>query len=220
MWLLAPWYLTVASALFFFWRFGSKPGKLFISLTVLTALSLLPAWTGFRSPYQTYQAQFLLLPLLCFVTGWFLIFAIRELFFAERALSYLWLQTILFFLATFYFYFQFDIRLLSWAGVLFLMVIFLLFYEFFSFIGECAGKERWLFSFVSLLITAELFFAVSLLPLGFLNGTALLLLTFCSYEYFWLDYFLGTLHVRRVFFNVSVLSTGLLFITLFSNWKI
>lgn len=217
MWLLAPWYLTLMAALFFFWRSGSKPGKLFLSFAVLTALSLLPAWVEFRSPYQL---QFLLLFLVCFMASWFLILAIKELFFVERARYYLLLQAILFFLVTLYFYLQFDIQLISVPGGLFLLALFLLFYEFFSFVGECIGQERWLFAFISLLITAELFLAISLLPVGFLNGTALIFLVFCCYEYFWMDYFSQALERGRVFFNVGVMLVGLLFVAFFSNWKI
>ncbi|MDP3956814.1 MAG: hypothetical protein Q8P97_02355 [bacterium] len=217
LWFFAPWYLTVMVAFLFFWRSGSKPGRLFLSFAVLTALSLLPAWAEFHSPYQL---QFRLLFLVCFMASWFLIFAIRELFFVERARCYLLLQAILFFLTTFYFYLQFDIQLISLAGGLFLLVLYLLFYEFFSFVGECIGQERWLFSVISLLIAAELFLAVSLLPIGFLNGTALIFLVFCCYEYFWMDYFSHALHPSRVFLNVSVMLVGLLFIALFSNWKI
>ena len=154
------------------------------------------------------------------MASWFLLLAIKELFFVERARYYLLLQSILFFLSTLYFYLQFDIRLISSAGGLFFLALFLLFYEFFSVAGECESQERWLFAFISLLITVEFFWAVSLLPVGFLNGTALIFLVFCCYEYFWLDYFSNTLHRGRVFFNVGVMLAGLLFIAIFSNWKI
>ena len=185
-WFFAPLWLTFIFSLFFFFRSGSKPGRLFLSLIILSVLSLLPKWGQFPAPYQS---QFLMIFLACYVLAWFFMFAIKE-----------------------YFFFVF--------GGLFLWGLFLFFYEFFVFMGGYRGKDVWLHALASLFMVGELFLAITFLPLGFLNGTAFMVLIFCIYEYFWLDYFLNTLTQARILLNISVLLAGSLLVTLFSTWKI
>lgn len=216
-WLFTPWWSALFLGVFFFFRSGSKPPKLFWSFAVLMGLSLLPKWRDFPAPYQ---AQFLGFFAVCSVLSWFLILAIKELFFVERAKVQSVLQAILFFLCAIYFFWQFDLVVTSFPGVVFLLACLFLFYDFFSLVSENSQIENWLLALISLLIIAEFSWAVSLLSLGFLNGTALLILIFCTYEYMWLDYFSGCLYPRRVFFNVGLLLVGFFVIALFSNWKI
>ena len=216
-WFFAPLWLTFIFSLFFFFRSGSKPGRLFLSLIILSVLSLLPKWGQFPAPYQS---QFLMIFLACYVLAWFFMFAIKEYFFVERLEVYSMLQTILFFMGTFYFFWQFNGNIISLAGCLFFLGVFLLFYEFFVFMGGYLGKDVLLHALASLFMVGELFLAITFLPLGFLNGTAFMVLIFCIYEYFWLDYFLNTLTQARILLNISVLLAGSLLVTLFSTWKI
>lgn len=217
VWLTGPAWLTVLFAVVFFLRSGSKPGRLLISASILTGLSVFPVWHAFQAPYA---GQLSWLFVACFAVCWFLIFAIKELLFIDRAQVLNVLQAIIFFLGTWLFYWQFDMDITSFYGAVFLGGCFFLFFDFFSFVVLRPKPEAWLFAVASLLLFTELFFVASILPLGFLNGTALLFLIFCVYEYACLDYFSLKLSLKRSIFNAGLLLVGMTLIAVSSNWKI
>lgn len=102
------------------------------------------------------------------------------------------------------------------------LFIFCLFGEFLnqSDISALSSKRKVLFSLIFSLMAVEIFWAVSLLPIGFINSSIFLALIVYSIANFLLDYLKGFLNRRKLIehFTVFVILTLLIFA--FSKWTI
>ena len=103
------------------------------------------------------------------------------------------------------------------AGV----AVFLLFREFLSFFSASTNKFLILLtSLVFAFLAMEMIWVVALLPMGFLNSSALVLLFMLVLEDFAVNYFAGGLNRVLVLRNVTIFVLMSLAIFAASHWSI
>lgn len=147
----------------------------------------------------------------------FSLFGLFEDYFINENFVYKIINTVIFiFLFISLFTLVSPISLGLWGGIL-SIIVFLLFNEFLSFFN-IAKKRRILTSLTVSFLSFELAWVITLLPLGILNGTALLTLFMCSTRDFLLIHFKGNLKSSFIFQQFTFLIVITIIILASSSW--
>jgi len=163
---------------------------------------------------------------LAFSFLFYLLMGITDLIFENRQAVYLFFNTCLF-LAVFLIFFGVDkSKYFLFINALLFLVIFLLFKECFNFLRSVNHNSLFIihnslfialvFSFLGL----ELFWAINLLPIGFINSAILLALFVFLTRDFTLIYFSGRLNRRFLVNHLLIFAILVVFIFANSKWSI
>ncbi len=221
---------------FYFLNFSLPVFLVFSLLLVGIYFSQLPERGQFKTSFLIlvltaisalffFASNFYLVILICLAFGFlfYLLLGVTDLIFKNRQAVYLFFNTCLF-LAVFLLFFGADkSKHFLLINALLFLVIFLLFKECFDFLRSVNHNSLFIihnslfialvFSFLGL----ELFWAINLLPIGFINSAILLALFVFLTRDFTLIYFSGRLN-RRFFVN-HLLIFVILVIFIFTNSK-
>lgn len=153
----------------------------------------------------------------------YLLFGLPALFFKNRHSVYLFLNTSLF-LAVFLLFFAADkSKYFLFINFLLFLAVFFIFRECFDFLRSAAQRfqfivhNSWFISLVFAFLSLELFWAINLLPIGFVNSAVLLTLFVFLMRDFAIAYSSG--HLNRQFFIYHFLLFILLAALIFFNSK-
>lgn len=209
---IIPVLFFLAAAAFLYFKINVRyPNSQFFSFLVLLAVSL-----GATSILG--QPMFLIAAILLFTVIFYLFVGIKELVFIHRQKYYfvknillLYSLFILFFLSekSSYFFLKY---LLVFAG------IFFIFREWFSGLESYFPRRHLLASLILSFVTAEILWAVAILPIGFINSANIMLLTIYILFDFTFHHFQGTLTKKIIFKNLITFILLLFFILATSRW--
>ncbi len=158
---------------------------------------------------------------------WFLLLGIKNLIFINRQKLYYLLNSFLLLLVFMVFFYSdkskfFTLKYLA-AGT----VIFMLLGEFFRVFSENAHQNltfvrqpRLLMNLVISFLAIQLLWTIALLPIGFINASALALLSILSLENFSLYYLSGSINRRLVLRDITVFLLLGLMIFGVSSWQL
>jgi len=166
------------------------------------------------------HAQFILPAILFFTVLFYLILGIKEFSFVRR---YDWnsVKNILLIYSVFLVYFmsnKYTFFYLKYLAVF--AVTFFLIKEWLFWLEPNFPKRYNLISFVLSFIILQLVWAVSILPLGFLNAASLMALFVYIMFDSCTDYFRGTLTQKQIIKNIIILVLSFFVIYFSTNWKI
>jgi hypothetical protein len=211
-------FLFIAAAVYFYFRSAIHSQRLLFSFLILIFLSLIfivywPDETiGFISPISLIG-----LIISGLSAAFFLILGIKNLFLIERPAFYFLLNNLFFFLI-FLFFFGVDFRFPVVKYLLVFILAYLLTGEFLKFFIAGPSRRRFLFSAVSAFIVVQAVWAVSLLPIGFLNSAALLLPVIFILGDFTIHHLDGSLSRRIALRNITILIAAAIIISAASRW--
>lgn len=211
-WLFFPAWFFLLWAMYFYFSPYFQPWRIFFSFAAFLTLALfVPPLSGawFYAVGIVIGAIF------------YLILGVKDLVLVNRQFAYQTLRLLLLTSALLLFFWWGQSSSLSfvWRLILLFAFLFALHYEYFSFIFE--GNPLNIFAAA---LTAFLFFeaawALVWLPIGFLNATAVALLTLFMLSDFIVHYLRGTLNRKITLTNFTVFIFSLLAIFLVSDWTI
>jgi len=166
------------------------------------------------------HVQFILLAVIFFSILFYLILGIKEFSFVRR---YEWnsVKNIFLIFSIFLVYFmsnKYTFFYLKYLAVF--AIIFLLAKEWFFWLEPNFPKRYNFIAFVLSFVVLQILWAVSILPLGFLNSASLMtalvyiMLDSCA------DYFKGVLTKKQIIKNLIILALSLIVVFFFTNWEI
>ena len=202
-WLLAV--ILVLTALFFY--FSGQSGNFFYSFIILLASSLIIS----QWPLAGLSAAI-------FGVLFFILLAIKNLFFINRENYYHFLNNFLFF-AVFLIFFQIDKTRFFWPQHL------ILFLTVFALFKELLVQRNYFPSKIDLLaaclafIIIQYVWAMSLLPIGFLNSLALMTIGTLILKDLLANYLNGMLSRRIVLKNITLFVISSLIVFIASVWQ-
>jgi hypothetical protein len=168
------------------------------------------------------ENNFFFLSALFFSLMFYILLGVKNLIFINRALWYLFFNLALFY-SVFISFFYIDKSTLFAAKVLILfLALFLLFKEFFRFLlpEYQLPKKKALIVWLLALIVLEIVFAVSLLPLGFINSANLAILSVFILGDLTFNYLKGTLNRRLFLIDITLFVLLILLIFGTTKWEI
>jgi len=166
------------------------------------------------------HVQFILPAIIFFSVLFYLILGIKEFYFIRRS-RWNSIKNILLLFSVFIVYFmanKFTFFYLKYLAVF--LVIFLLIKEWLFWLEPNFPKRYNLIAFVSAFVVLQCLWAVSLLPLGFLNSAAVMTVLIFVLSNVCTDYFKGTLDRNKIIKNFIIIVFSLLLIFFFTNWKV
>ena len=202
-WLFAV--ILVLTALFFY--FSGQSGNFFYSFLILLASSLIIS----QWPLAGLSAAI-------FGVLFFILLAIKNLFFINRENYYHFLNNFLFF-AVFLIFFQIDKTRFFWPQYL------ILFLAVFALFKESLVQRNYFPSKIDLLAACLAFiiiqyaWAMSLLPIGFLNSLALMTIVALILKDLLANYLNGLLSRRIVLKNITLFVISSLIVFMASVWQ-
>ena len=215
----AGWPLTVifivAAAYFYFQPF-SKTRPMLSSFLILLVVSLLFVFYPFNEQWPLRLAVVLILSFL-----FFLLLGIKNLIFVHRQPLYHLFNNSLMFLVFVAFFLSDKSNFFALKYLLAGLAIFLLWHEAFRFalnLGQTAANVNLLaagFTFLNL----QFFWAVALLPLGFLNSSALLLAMVLVMKESAIHHLNGTLNRQGALKNIIIFIASIVVIFAASRWR-
>lgn len=211
-----PVLVFVLAAVFIYFLPVLNWRRLFASFFILLILSL--AFILYSAPLISH---FSLLIAVIFGFVFFLILGIKNLIFVERSAFYYLLNNLLFFLAFLFFFSQWSLVDGPWFIVRYLSmfaVVFFLKKEFLAFLVLESPGRRLLISAGFAFIVLQLVWAISYLPIGFLNSAALALPLVFVLGDFTIHHFGGSLNRRVVLRNATILIAIIIVISAVSRW--
>lgn len=164
--------------------------------------------------------QFILPAIIFFSALFYLILGIKEFYFIRRS-RFNSIKNILLIFSVFIVYFmanKFAFFYLKYLAVF--LVIFLLIREWLFWLEPNFPKRYNLVSFVSAFVVLQCLWAVSLLPLGFLNSASLMTVLIYVLSNTCTDYFKGTLDRNKIVKNFIILIISVALIFFFTNWSV
>ncbi|MEK7593431.1 MAG: hypothetical protein AAB464_01820, partial [Patescibacteria group bacterium] len=196
-WLFAV--ILVLASLFFY--FSGQSGNFFYSFMILLASSLIIVKFSILNPPA--GGQFSILISLVFGALFFILLAIKNLFFINRENYYHFLNNFLFF-AVFLIFFQIDKTRFFWLWYL------VLFFAVFALFKEPLVQRNYFPSKIDLLaaclamVIIQYAWALSLLPIGFLNSLVLMTTGALILKDLLANYLNGLLSRRIVLKNITL----------------
>lgn len=164
--------------------------------------------------------QFLLPAILFFSFIFYIAMGIRSLAFVNRN-EWNYAKNILLAYSVFLVYFLSNKYDWFFAKYLFVFAaIFLLAGEWFSWLENNFPKRYRLAAVALAFLTLQLLWAVSVLPLGFLNSATIMLVFFYLMFDFCEHHFRGTINRRLLLKNSVLLFVSVFIIFIFTNWKV
>ncbi len=215
-----PVLVFVLTAVFIYFLPVLNWRRLFSSFLVLLAVSFLfiigqwPAVFGQALAVAVIAA---------FGFVFFLILGIKNLIFVERSAFYYLLSNLLFFLVFLFFFSRWSLADSPWFIVGYLLmfaVVFFLQKEFLAFLVVESPSRRLLISAGFAFIILQLVWAISYLPVGFLNSAALALPLVFVLGDFTIHHFGGSLNRRVVLRNATILIAIIIVISAVSCWSL
>ena len=207
-------FLFVVSAFYFYFRPRLNSNKFFYSFLALVLVSLI---IGEKLPIFSYRFLFAVFLGLIF----FFLLGVKNLIFIHRQ-NFYYIFSGLLFLLVFLSFFVADKS--HWFNLKYILVgigIFVLFKEFLKFFLPSLNKLIIsLTSLVFTFLTMEMVWVTALLPIGFLNSSALLLLFVLVLEDFAINYFVGAFSRVVILRNITVFALISLAIFAASHWGI
>ena len=211
---LLVFLLFIFFAFYFYFRPRLNSGRFFYSFLTLVSVSLIIAG---KLPVSSYRFLFVLF----FGAVFFVLLGIKNLVFVHPQNFYYIINGLLL-LSVFLSFFIADKS--HWFILKYLLAgvaIFLLSREFLSFFSASTNKFLILLtSLVFAFLAMEMIWVVALLPMGFLNSSALVLLFMLVLEDFAVNYFAGGLNRVLVLRNVTIFVLMSLAIFAASHWSI
>lgn len=185
---------------------------------------LIPTALFALSLFSSYRIWFLLILVFSFI--FYLLLGLAALIFKNRHSVYLFLNTCLLLIVFLLFFSADKSKHFLLISLLFFLIVFLLLRECFNFSRSAVHNPLFLIlnsQFASLLIaflSLELFWAINLLPIGFINSALLQTLFVFFMRDFALAHFSGRLNRRFLIYHflIFVILVSLIFIV--SNWSI
>lgn len=166
------------------------------------------------------HVQFLIPAILFFSLMFYLISGIRGLVFVHRG-HWNYVKNILLLYSIFLTYFlsnKYD-----WFFAKYLLVfvlVFLLIREWLSWLERGFPKRRQVIALVLSFLTLQLLWAVSLLPLGFIDSATLMTVFVYVMLDFCMHHFKGTVNKELILKNSVVTALSLFIVFIFTNWKV
>jgi len=209
----------------YFWDFSLTASAIFIISVFWLYFSQLPERRHFRFSFiilmltAFFVLHFSVWGILIFFPLFYLLLGLGAFVFKNSAAVYLFLNTCLF-LIIFLFFFGLG------RPEYFLLVNLLLFLIIFFLLRECFKNSLFPIhnsQFIALVIaflSLELFWAINLLPLGFVNSAILLTLFIFLTRDFVLAYFSGRLNRQFLVSHFLIFSILAVLIFVFSKWSI
>lgn len=213
-----PVLVFILAAVFIYFLHILNWRQLFASFFVFLVLSMV--FVFYFAPLISHFS--FLIPII-FGFVFFLILGIKNLIFIERSAFYHLLNNLLFFLAFLFFFSQWSIMdsprfivryLLMFAAILFLKK------EFLAFLVLESPRRRLLISAGFAFIVLQVVWAISYLPIGFLNSAALALPLVFVLGNFTIHHFGGSLNRRVVLRNATILIAIIIVISAVSRWSL
>lgn len=208
-WLFAV--ILVLAALFFY--FSGQSGSFFYSFLILLASSLIISYWLLVISYWL-----AIMSAAVFGVLFFILLAIKNLFFINRENYYHFLNNFLFF-AVFLIFFQIDKARFFWLWYL------VLFLAVFALFKELLIQRNYFPSKINLLAVCLAFiiiqyaWALSLLPIGFLNSLALMTIGALILKDLLANYLNGLLSRRIVLKNITLFMISSLIVFVASIWQ-
>lgn len=215
--------LFAITAFYFFWRGVASDISLWHSFFVFLAVVLISRWLIVQNGFFT--IIIILAGLLFFV-----ILGIKNLLFLKRSLFYHFLNNFLFLLSFFIFFLLAnpDFFWLKYLAVI--LAVYFLFKEYFLLLPEfseekalimpISSRKAALFSLCLAFLTAQILWANSLLPIGFLNSSASMMVAILIFKDLSANYFIGLLDKRLVLKNITIFIIFTLIIFMASKWSL
>lgn len=215
--------LFLAVSFYFYRRGGTSDISLLYSFAVFLAIILISRWL-------LAQNWFFGLSIILASLSFFLMLGFKNLLFLKRAFFYNILNNLLFLLAFLMFFFLanqdfFWLRYLAvTAAGYFLFKEFFLLYPMFlegrAQIMPVSSKKATLLSFSFAFLVSQFFWVNSLLPIGFLNSSAVLMVIVLIFKDLTSNYLNGLLDKRVVLKNITIFIIFTLIIFAASKWSL
>ena len=214
--------LFMAAAFYFYWHGAASDIKLLRSFFIFLGIVIISRWL-------IVQNLFFGIVLVLASLSFFVILGIKNFLFLKRSLFYRILNNFLFLLAFLTFFFLanpdfFWLKYLAVAAAMYCLFkeFFLLFPEFFEekiLIMPISPKKAALFSLCLAFLASQFLWANSLLPIGFLNSSASMMVIILIFKDLSANYLIGSLDKRLVLKNITIFVIFTLIIFMASGWS-
>lgn len=208
-----PVLLFLLVGFYFYWRpvfWGSQFFNSFLILLIISFLAIKFLNFGI----------FGVISILGLATLFYWLLGVKNLIFANRSSVYYLLNSILLFLIFLFFFLVDKLQFFSVKYLLAGLGIFMLSREFLSFFITDFPKRKVLIAAGFSFLTLEFLWAISLLPIGFLNSAALMLFAALILMDFIVHHFSGTLTRRIILRNATSWIVLSIIIFAASNWSL
>lgn len=209
-----PIFLFILAAVYFYFRSAIHSRQLLFSFLILNFLSLI-----FIVYWHLDSRLFEAVVIFGLGAALFLILGIKNLFFIERPAFYFLLNNLFFFLI-FLFFFGIDAQIPFIKHILLFVFAYALTGEFLKLFMPEPLRRRALFAAVFAFIIVQAIWAVSFLPIGFLNSAALLLPFVFVLGDLAVHHLDGSLNRRMVLRDTTILIAAGVVISAASKWTI
>lgn len=214
LWFFTPLWLFLLSSLYFYFVPNFNSGRL--SLSFLVALGLAYFAPPLHPPFSYAVAGGV-------AVFFYLLLGIKDLVLIHRQAAY---QVMRFMLALvsfllFFWWGQAPTAGFIWQWLGLFIVLYALYREFLSFaLIEESHVKKVVSASLAALVLFEVSWALSWLPIGFLNTTAIAVLVIFLMDDFIVHHFKGDLERRKFLSNFTIFIFSLLVIFLLSEWSI
>ena len=215
--------LFVLFAFYFYRRGATGDINLLYSFFVFLGIIIISRWF-------IVQTWFFGIIIILSGLSFFVILGLKNLLFLKRSLFHHFLNNFLFLLAFLIFFFL-DNPDFFWLKYLAIIAaMYCLFKEFLlllpefseekSLIMPISDKKAALFSLCLAFLASQLLWADSLLPIGFLNSSAIMIVIVLIFKDLTANYFIGLLNKRLVLKNITIFVIFTLIIFMASKWAL
>lgn len=214
LWLFVPLWLFFLLAVYFYFVPNFNSLKLLRSFVMFLGILAI-------SPIVSFPLLYVWAGVVVFFT--YLLLGVKDLILIHRQIAYQVMRFLLA-LASFLLFFwwgQAPTANFVWQWFALFFVLYALYREFLSFVLLEEPREKMVVSAaLSALLLFEVSWVLAWLPIGFLNATAIAVLTMFMVDDFTIHHFKGDLSSKKFLSNFTIFVFSLLIIFALSDWSI